>query len=160
MSKRTSGFIKHHKAGAGFTLIELLIVIGILGILLAIVLVALNPGRQFSQANNVSRGSATSALLNAIHQYAADHRGVLPADIGATAENISSTGANICADLVPDYIAQLPVEPLVNDGTPVSDCAAAYDTGYTVVSSGAGAGNRVTVAAPQAELGVTISVTR
>ncbi len=36
----------------GFTLIELLVVIGILTVLLSIVLVAINPARQFSQANN------------------------------------------------------------------------------------------------------------
>ena len=45
----------HSKVKQGFTLIELLVVIGILTVLLAIVLIAINPGKQFSQANNTQR---------------------------------------------------------------------------------------------------------
>lgn len=142
----------------GFTLIELLVVIGILAVLLAIVLVAINPARQFSQANNTKRSSDAQALLNAITQYGADNRGTLPTGVTTTVQNISSTGANICSALVTTYIAALPVDPLTNNGTPVASCSGAYDTGYTVVRSASD--NRVTVTAPAAELGATISVTR
>lgn len=142
----------------GFTLIELLVVIGILAVLFAIVLVAINPARQFSQANNTKRSSDVNALLNAIHQYAADNKGTLPTGITTTAQNIANTGANICAAVVPQYIAALPVDPKVNNGTAVSDCTVAYDTGYTVIQSQTD--NRITVTSPQAELNQTISVTR
>lgn len=150
-------YMKQHK---GFTLIELLVVIGILGVLLAIVLVAINPARQFSQANNTKRASDVNAILNGIHQYAADNKGSLPAGITTTAQTISNTGANICAALVTTYLAALPVDPSVNNGAPVTDCAAVggYNTGYTVVKSATD--NRITVTAPSAELSQTISVTR
>lgn len=50
----------------GFTLIELLIVIGILGILAAVVVVVLNPGQLLAQARDAQRlqdlGSVNSAL--------------------------------------------------------------------------------------------------
>lgn len=148
------------KQQKGFTLIELLVVIGILAVLLSIVLVAINPARQFSQANNTKRASDVNALLNGIHQYAADNKGALPAGITTTAQIISNTGANICSALVTTYLAALPVDPSVNNGAPVTDCAAVggYTTGYTVVKSATD--NRITVAAPSAELGQTISVTR
>lgn len=144
----------------GFTLIELLVVIGILAVLLAIVLIAINPARQFSQANNTKRASDVNAILNAIHQYAADNRGALPAGITTTAQNISNTGADICASLVTTYLAALPADPTLNNGTAISDCAVVggYNTGYTVVRSATN--NRITVNAPSAELSQSISVTR
>lgn len=147
----------------GFTLIELLVVIGILAVLLAITLVAINPARQFSQANNTKRSSDVNALLNAVHQYAADNKGALPAGIPDTTAGAAVIGSGvgqvaICASLVTTYLAALPVDPLTNNGTPATDCAAAYNTNYTVVRSTTD--NRVTVAAPGAELGAVISVTR
>ena len=89
----------------GFTLIELVVVIGILAVLLTIVLVAINPGRQFSQANDTKRRSDVSAILNAVSQYTAEHSGSLPNEIPLTTpESISGAGADICGDLVDDYI--------------------------------------------------------
>ncbi len=142
----------------GFTLIELLVVIGILAVLLAITLIAINPARQFSQANNTKRASDVNAILNAIGQFAADNRGTLPTGITTASQNVANTGADICSSLMTQYLAALPVDPLTNNGAPVTDCTAAYDTAYTVVRSAAD--NRITVSAPAAELGATISVTR
>jgi len=142
----------------GFTLIELLVVIGILAILLAIVLIAINPARQFSQANNTQRSSDVNAILNAVHQYAADNAGALPAGITTTAANISTAGSDLCALLVSDYLAALPGDPTTAGPVDEAACAAAYDTGYTIVSSATN--NRVTVTAPSAELSVVISATR
>jgi prepilin-type N-terminal cleavage/methylation domain-containing protein len=155
-----------NKNRRGFTLIELLVVIGILAVLLAIVLVAINPARQFSQANNTQRKSDVNSILNAIHQYAADNKGALPTDITTTAKTITSaTGAaniNLCSTLVPTYLADLPIDPTDGTESPASsictDSGASYNATYTVVKSASG--NRVTVSAPNAELDETISVTR
>lgn len=145
------------KLNKGFTLVELLVVIGILATLLAITLIAINPARQFSQSNNTQRSSNVNAILNAIHQYAADNRGALPAGITTTDQVISNTGADVCTDLITRYIAALPIDPSLTGGS-VTDCAVAYATGYNVVRSATD--NRVTVSAPSAELGVSIAVTR
>lgn len=141
------------RASRGFTLIEILIVIGLIAILAAIVLVAVNPARQFAQANNTQRNSNVNALLNAIGQYIVDHKGAIPASITASAVEMKTGGADICADIVPTYLPSLPVDPKTGSYT---DCTS-YATGYTVAKD---PDNRITVAAPAAELGSTISIAR
>lgn len=158
-----------NKNSKGFTLIELLVVIGILAVLLAITLIAINPQRQFSQANNTKRSSDVNAILNAINQNMADNKGIAPAGINATIKTLTNdpalitagTGVDICTALVTQYLAALPVDPQTNNGTPVTDCTIVlppYNTNYTVVRNGID--NRITVAAPGAELTASISVTR
>ena len=129
-------FKKFYSKTSGFTLIELLVVIGILAVLLAIVLIL---------------------IINAITQFGADNNGTLPTGITTTAQNIADTAADLCAQLVPTYIAALPVDP-TSGIDPVTNCGAAYDTEYTVIQSASN--NRVTVAAPNAQLSAVISVTR
>lgn len=143
------------KKSSGFTLIELLVVIGILVVLLAIVLIAINPGRQFGQANNTKRRSDVSAILNAIGSYAADKKGALPGGIPAGPTTADSK--TICSDLVTTYISALPVDPTLNNGDAVTTCAGAPDTGYVVSKDSS---NRVTVKASTADNGEVISVTR
>lgn len=157
---------KIHLQQKGFTLIELLVVIGILAILLAITLVALNPRQNFQQANNTQRQSDVNAILNAINQYAAANKGQIPAGITTTAKTITDAGGvndiDLCSTLVPTYMADLPIDPTTGDEDPVNSVCTAggatYDTQYTVEVSATG--NRITVKAPDAELSQIISVTR
>ena len=158
--------MKSFKNQKGFTLIELLVVIGILAVLLAITLIAINPARQFSLANNTKRSSDVNAILNAVNQYMADHKGALPTGISACTAvapcdiaGPTATGkVDICSILVSDYLAALPVDPQTNNGAAITDCGLAYNTNYSIVRSTSD--NRVTVTAPGAELGDIINVTR
>ncbi len=156
----------------GFTLIEVLIVIGIIAILATVVIIAINPGRQFAQARNSQRVSNVNAILNAIGQRVADNRGLLAGDftVGGTTYTCptltagtvytvtaAAGAANLdLACLTPTYIpAQLPVDPSIAGAQWTN--AGDYDTKYVVSVDTAG---RYTVAAPGAELGAAISVTR
>src|SRR5436190_498757 len=103
----TARLTKQIKKQQGFTLIELLVVIGILAVLLAITLIAINPAKQFSQSNDTKRRSDINAILNAIDQYAADNAGALPAGITNAALPIAnSLGAGNDADLdaIPNFV--------------------------------------------------------
>src|SRR6266566_674488 len=159
----TAQTLKLKNLQKGFTLIELLVVIGILAILLAIVLIAINPAKQFGQANDTKRRSDVNAILNAIDQYMPDNKGVPQAGITAVVKPIASGAANadLCGILTTKYLATLPSDPTVANptGQIPQPCPAAYDTGYTVVASAAD--NRITVDAPtHYDAAVTISVTR
>jgi prepilin-type N-terminal cleavage/methylation domain-containing protein len=156
----------------GFTLIELLVVIGVIAILAAIVLVAVNPGRQFAQARDTQRRSDLYSVTNAIYQFAAEHEGKLPDTnanpninsfptvptcIGAVAPcfNLGTAGDADKAGVgnpptepvVPTYIAAMPTDP--STGTPA-------DTQYTVF---VGTDGRV-VASASGELVPSIRVQR
>ncbi len=65
-----------YKKVRGFTLIEILVVIGIIALLAAVVIVAINPARQFAQARNSQRQSNIDSILNAIGQNLADNKGI------------------------------------------------------------------------------------
>ena len=131
-------------AKPGFTLIEILVVIGLIAILATIVIIAINPARQFAQARNSQRVSNVNTILNAIGQRIADNKGLFPAAAGcvvpapATTYTIGigvgtflapATALIDLSCLTPTYIpAQIPVDP---DGGTWTN-ATTYNTQYNV----------------------------
>jgi len=149
---------KKAKSKRGFTLIEILVVIGLIAILATIVLIAINPARQFAQARNTQRTSDVNTILNAIGQYTADNKGTMPAAITTSDLDIEGTGgADLCPLLMPTYVSSFPVDPSVAGGA-ITTCNSTYDTKYHVVKDATT--GRITVTAPTAEIGATISVSR
>jgi len=231
MSQQTH---KKQTLSSGFTLIELLVVIGILAILLAITLIAINPNKHFQDSRNTQRSSNVSEVLNAVYEYESANSGNKPpalanlsltmplgeaptqsasavafatptvtftvpsgntvtsgnvlvsgcsvaadngtfAVTGGTTTSIAvtnnsgvagatgcviATAVDLCSNLTPAYIADLPTDPssgsVTGGSTPCASGVTAYTTGYTIAQ----ASGRFTVAAPGAEGGSTISVTR
>jgi type IV pilus assembly protein PilA len=156
-------FKKLNTQQKGFTLIEVLVVVGILAILLAITLIALNPAKHFQSTRNAQRTSDVTAFLNGIYEYQAANKGSLPPSVaGVTtavdlAKDSPLTLIDVCADLVPTYIADLPLDPATGVKAGATVCGSAtYNTGYQIAKNG----TRFTISAPDAEDSAIISVTR
>lgn len=132
----------------GFTLIELLVVIGIIAILAAIVLVAVNPARQFAISRDTARRNDIYQTLNAIYQYSVDNNGTFPVQITTAYQDIGTSGLSLGADLVPTYIPAIPYDPL--NGSP----------GTTLYVLAQEVNGRLTATATASEIAVPLTITR
>ena len=154
--KKMRNFLSILKNRKGFTLLEILLVVAAIAILAGIVILALNPGKQLADTRNAQRQADVNTILNGVYQYSIDNNGNLPSTITVTATAICQTGAASCAGLIDlgtltatgTYLVSIPVDPSTGAGN---------TTDYTIVQD---ANGRVTVAAPNAEQGAVISVTR
>jgi len=151
-----------NKKQQGFTLLEVLLVVAVIAILAGIVIIAINPGKNLGDARNSQRSADVSTILNAVYQYALDNNGSVPSTITTSAVEVcNTTGAGCNSPVAIDlgvlttngkYIVAIPQDPQCP-----SVCLA-NGAGYTIVKDATT--SRITVAAPDAEQGKTISVSR
>jgi type IV pilus assembly protein PilA len=130
------------------------VVLGIIAILAAIVIIAVNPARQFAISRNTVRDANVNSILSASWQYAIDNQGNLPPAITEVSTEICKTGATSCSGFIDlsvltvdgKYIIKIPEDP---KGSSVNG------TGYFIQKMTNG---RLKVTAPNAELGNVIEV--
>lgn len=145
----------------GFTLIEILIVIGIIAVLAAGIIIALNPGRQFARTRNTQRVAHLNDILKAIVQNMTENGGRFacgtPIPTSAPTNMSSNPGDyNIAPCLVPTYTPRLPVDP--SGGNCHWASTTDYNTCYRIQQDSAT--GRITLDAPNAELGETIQISQ
>ena len=130
----------------GFTLLELLIVMGIIGVLASVLVVSVNPGRQFARARDTERETNLVGIVSTIYQYASEHSGSLPdtdgdPDTSNFPTSMTCIGTDLaCFDLagagetgdeiVPVYMVEFPKDPKVAaTSAPGTDS----NTGYEIM---------------------------
>ena|SRR5579864_6528246 len=145
----------------GFTLIEVLVVIGIIAILAAIVLIAINPARQFKLARDSQRIANVNAILNAIGQNISENHGLFTCAASSSVPTTptvikSSGGYDIASCIVPTYISAMPFDPSVAGAHYTSNTD--YDTEYKISED---SNSRITISATsEISSSTPISVTR
>jgi prepilin-type N-terminal cleavage/methylation domain-containing protein len=147
----------------GLTLIEIVITIAIIAVLTGVYFLIANPANQLAGARNTRRGTDLQVLMSAVKENIADQgnnqfgcasAGPLPT---STIKMGSASGSyNIAPCLIPaDGIYVMPFDP--NASSAYYASVSNYNTGYSIMMNASGS---VTLSAPYAELGKTVSLTQ
>lgn len=147
---------------AGFTIPELLVAITIVGVLALASFFILRPDAKDVQRRNAERQLDVAMLAQVIATY---HQkvGKMPDGITTTPKVIGSQEGelNLCSELVPKYMTDIPLDPLMGDAQTTEPCNAedqVYTSAYTIAYNK----NKtaIIIAAPHAEDGQTITLTK
>lgn len=159
------GFTRHHsfeRSDTGFTLIEIVIALAIIGILIVVFTIYINPAQRLAETRNNERTLHINTILNAVGQNISNNSGTFSCSAGAipttTARIMASTTAstyNIYDCLIPEFLSAMPVDP--QTGT-MGNSSTTYNTKYSIIRNATT--SQITITAPDAELGEIISVTR
>jgi prepilin-type N-terminal cleavage/methylation domain-containing protein len=131
------------KHEGGFTLIEVLVVVGILAVLLAIVLIAINPTKQFQNVRNTQRSANVTSILDGIYNDMINNAGVkaaaltnvtsLPMSLGK-APILAPTGTTFSSPNL--TFTGLTANVVTSGNVIVTSCSQAADNGSWPVTSG------------------------
>jgi len=123
------------KDNRGFTFIELLIVISIIGILVVVVFVLLDPATLFAKSRNSQRWSDVTAILHGVKHYQVDHEGDLPPgfpDVPTEVGDGQPGTYDLGKYLIPQNLPSVPYDP--TGGTPHKTCySIEYNGGVIIV---------------------------
>ncbi|MFH0830933.1 MAG: type II secretion system protein [Parcubacteria group bacterium] len=136
-----------------FTTAESLMVVATIGILSAVIVIAVTADKRLVDTRNTQRRTDVATIISAVTRYSIDHNGILPKSIPADSREICQSEVSDCTGLVDlsvltekgQYLVYLPADP---------QSGSANGTGYSIKRIGA---NRIQVAAPLAEWGVVIT---
>lgn len=107
----------------GYTLLEVLLVVGIIGVIASMFIVAISPSRQLRDAENVKRKVMIREQQNAIMQYVYLEEGNPVSGLDADEENampicregVTNASCVGIDALVPQYLVAIPVDVLETD---------------------------------------------
>ncbi len=137
----------------GFTLIELLVVIGILAILLAITLIAINPNKHFQDTRNAKRSSDVAAILDSIYEYESSNNGSQPPSLAAVTASPAPIGGIELSPASTTFstpnltFTGLSGNAITSGSVTVEDCTNAANNGTFPVTTGNATSITVTNAA-------------
>jgi prepilin-type N-terminal cleavage/methylation domain-containing protein len=120
----------------GFSFIELIVSVSVVGILVGIVLVVMNPNQLRAKARDARRINDLKLIQSGLEQFLSNN-GAYPTCSGGNVWGIAQACLTRVGNDLTTYIGSFPKDPLFQlDGTGNSPCVAGQANRYNYVSNG------------------------